>query len=318
VNDNRFLLLDLRNVGKWIDDAAVGELAHDLCQTSLVDDLLVLSTSDVADVRYRIFGGDRREADFCCNGALYTLSTLCREGRVGRVTLDTRLGVCAGVVEPRRQTLRLGSVKMESLRPKPWLQPYLEAMHLTVLGIRRAGEPHVIIPAPPYLQGRRFDQQTFEEIGSSLCCGFEIDGGVNVTMTFLTGRDAEPMIRTFERGVRRMTRSCGSGTLAAASILFPDPPDAPTVIHSPGGSHTVWYERQTASWWMSAQAQHDHIQHRPLGKLLEDIRNRLGQHGREPHTRRAHSHHDDARNPPKALLDPYRARRRHTPLPDSR
>lgn len=302
VNENRFALLDLRTSDKASDDLVLGELAQCLCSTRLVDDLLVLDRSDKADARYRIFGGDRREADFCCNGALFAISTLVQESGTPTVVLDTRLGLCHGACRVEGHELRLGPVEVASFRAAPWVERFLENEGLAILGMRRAGEPHVVVAAPPQRDGATLERHAFEMLCAPLCHAYDVEGGVNVTMVFVVEHTGTATIRTYERGVRRMTGSCGSGSLAAASVLFAEASAAYT-IRSPGGAHEVWCEPNGGPWCLSAPTHHQIKL--PLGKLLQLARDFV----RTPHhpkpSRQADVHHGKKRRSSETALDTH-------------
>lgn len=306
VNSNRFLLLDLRNASNKLTDFDLRQLGRVTCHTNLFDDLLVFDTSSIADVRYRIFGGDTREADFCGNGALLSLSLLRRGQPHKRFTLETRVGLCRGLVKDDRSMIKMNSVEPLSFEPKSWIATYLEKHQVSILGARSAGEPHLIISAPDALKGDQFDQQLFECICGPLCESFNIQGGINLTMILNLRNHREASICTFERGARRMTLSCGSGSLAAASFLETlGPGGNEFTIKSPGGSHKIFHSQSDGSWWLSASS----IQLRPihLGRLLSNIRTKKTPLAGQNHpSMRSYVYYDEAQPSQKEILGPFR------------
>lgn len=58
-NQNRFVLLDLR-MNNNLPFKSLQTLAMNFCESPMVDDLIVLKSSIVADARMQIIGGDGR------------------------------------------------------------------------------------------------------------------------------------------------------------------------------------------------------------------------------------------------------------------
>lgn len=230
---NHFVLIDLRD-GPRLEDVALFELARRICPSPIADDLLVLTRSDVADAQLRIFGADGREADCCGNGLLLVAGLYGAERGVTQVTIEA----CQGVRLARRTehgwSVEIGPVR--SLREE--LAPDLPE-DVELIDIVRAGEPHLVIRAPrawcPHVRRR-----DFERYCAALRDALPLEGGVNVTVVFEDG-DERALVRTFERGARRQTYSCGTGSIAAAFALHGARAagEHTYTICSPGGCHDV-------------------------------------------------------------------------------
>ena len=255
-NYNQFILLDGR--GETVADASLAELAQRLCPSPLADDLIVLqeSTSEHARARLRIFGADGREADFCGNGALLAAHRLAEQAQsegesVDELVLDSRVG-------PRRAEQVTGAdgrpawrveVGPERRLPGPTDAPLPAGAEL--LGLLHVGEPHLVLSAPGTLGGFHVSDPDFEAFCAPLRDAFDIEGGVNVTLLF--ERDGDYLsIRTYERGNRRQTRSCGTGAAAAAAVVY-DATETPRWIVAPGGTHRVVCKEGT--WTVAAAAE---------------------------------------------------------------
>lgn len=258
VNGNRFLLLDLR-AAQHISVESLGEISAKLCESEYIDDLLVIEHSDVADARLQIIGGDKREADFCGDGFLIVLHLLFAERDASdspttRLAIETRHGVKYGVRSETGEIAgEVGTITNGDAQITASARRQIEALGVAVEGFRIAGEPHLVVSAPPgsALPGR--DKRQLEDLARKLVPCVPFEGGINVTMIL----DREPeraRICTFERGVQRITRACGSGAIAAASVLFErDPSQTVRTIVSPGGRHCVSSDSEGQRWWLSAE-----------------------------------------------------------------
>lgn len=240
---NHFVVLDLRETGE-IATHALSALAITLCSSPLCDDLLVLQPSTMADVRLRILGGDGLEADFCANGLLYTSSKIGDELGREAVTVETPAGVRHASRNGDEWQAEVGLAERLDLDPAV-------SGHLPVLGLMRAGEPHLVLSQPVALPGFNIDRRDFERYCRPLRDLVDIPGGINVTVVFQQ-MDNNVLIRTFERGVGRHTFSCGTGAIAAIAAVH-GTPDRAAHFHvcSPGGMHSVFFDG--ARWHLAAR-----------------------------------------------------------------
>jgi diaminopimelate epimerase len=238
---NHFIVLDLRETCP-VATQALSELASGLCSSPFSDDMLVLQPSEEADVRLRIFGGDGLEADFCANGLLYASSKIGEELGEDSVKVETPAGV--------RRAFRDGVQWQAEVGEAQRLDLDLPA-DLPVLGLVRAGEPHLVLGVPDALPGFNIDRGRFERYCNPLRDLTDIPGGVNVTIVFQQQEDSV-LIRTFERGVRRHTFSCGTGAVSAIAAVY-GTPDRKRRFHvcSPGGMHSIHYDG--SSWHLAAR-----------------------------------------------------------------
>ncbi len=266
-NHNRFLLIDLRSEPE-LPDELLARLAHTACSAPFVDDVLVLERSYLADGRFRVFGGDCREAEFCGNGALFAVRRL-GLGRPGAVvTLESRAGPHTGVVASRSEC-RIDFGPVSDLRGvfDGRLARALRDTGIQPLGAVSAGEPHVVLAAPAGAIEHDPDCRAMRRLGARVCDCARLAGGINVTIVVGRG-PAHLAIRTYERGARRLTASCGSGAVAAAALAFPDaPPGRPIDVASPGGRHHVLRRRSRAGWWLAGDP-HE-IGHGTLADILD-------------------------------------------------
>jgi len=256
INYNRFMLMDLREEDNILDEV-LSSVSKLICRTPFIDDVLVLDNSTCADARLRIFGGDGREAEFCGNGTLYTLSKLKSEGYGPKVSLETGAGIKEGHIEAEGCSIQIGQVQADSFFSDKGYIKKLQDKELKYLGSVWAGEPHVVFQATGSWITQKFSRENFEKICAKISHSADVEGGANVTVVFDKKMDGFG-IRTFERGALRMTACCGSGSVAAVATVFgssafekdqenPSPIDAVTV-HSQGGTHRVSFKEN--SWWL--------------------------------------------------------------------
>lgn len=254
---NYFILLDCRG-RKDFSVTDFLPLAQIFCATPMADDLLVLQDSEVADVRLRILGGDGREADFCGNGTIYTSAKMGREksksghgDESDRVRVETASGIKEAVRLDGEWRVEIGPALM--LRQELARVPASLLADKAVLGLVRAGEPHLVLKASPIMEEFHMHRKEFEDYCQPLRDVTNIEGGVSITIVF-ESKDKRALIRTFERGVRRQTFSCGTGSISAAAALFDHSSDhAVFDICSPGGRHKVIYEQD--KWHLVATPQ---------------------------------------------------------------
>lgn len=266
-NQNRFLLLDLRDSAFPAGDKSLGKLPPIVCATPFVDDVIVLVDSPLADFRIRIFGGDGREADFCCNGALVSLGRIADTEEKFGIDLETKFGIREGYSDTVRSSLNFGKVTSGSFAPTPEIQHYLQQNGAEILGARIAGEPHLVLQSVKHGYDWQVTRSKFESFCAPLIDACGVIGGVNVTVIFLSTVNTL-VIRTFERGARRMTASCGSGALAAAAQVYEDRNPSHSIrVISPGGFHELEFDQHTESWIISSAI--SIWGHAPLREILD-------------------------------------------------
>jgi diaminopimelate epimerase len=155
--------------------------------------------------------GHRRSVLFRCGAQLRQVEQL--DGSLARVNLGMPRLLPRGA-EPQPS----------SLLTAPWL------VH--------TGEPHAVnfenelaIAEPPY-------HNRFLELGREICAAYR-NGGINWNLVAAVNGTLH--IRTFERGVRRMTRSCGTGSAAAfvIALLNGHIERRQTLVKSAGGTHVL-------------------------------------------------------------------------------
>ncbi|MHA6263045.1 diaminopimelate epimerase [Arenibacterium sp. CAU 1754] len=257
VNGNRLLLLDLRGE-EHVSSTDLAEVSEKLCATGLIDDLLAIQHSEEACASLRVIGADRREADFCGDGFLFVLNVLSDQmRRTGRqettLSIETLHGIKYGArSEEGYVSAMIGAVEIRDAELTAAAQQAIEAFGVIYEGYRIAGEPHLVVSSPIGSDLQNLDQVQFEQLARQLASLIKHEGGVNVTM-ILSSASQYAKIRTFERGVKRMTQACGSGAVAAASLVFErDRSKTDFKIESPGGLHLVSTDPHGKNWQLAA------------------------------------------------------------------
>ena len=174
-NQNRFLLLDFRSSPDVPSNDELCWYSSHMCQAMNYDDILVLQSSDAADARYRIFGADGREAQFCCNGALFALSVLA-ESNENCFILQVGTSLCSGVLEESQASLYIDEVRQIDAALSDLLREFLQNFHIDSLGLYSVyDEPHLVLDSR--YATRDLNEYHCQILGQS----FGLPGGVNVT-----------------------------------------------------------------------------------------------------------------------------------------
>ena len=251
--NNRFLLVWHERAGCFRDPsyrAFWQEFAREMCSDGpCVDDTLHLSPlADGRRAEFWVIGGDGRLASHCANGLMYAALRYAEMCELASVTFQ-----CGR--EDRRVSVRSGSAQVNLGRPRP-----LPSMGRFPARLRRSpvlvntGEPHAVSfdedvavafdedAAVSFDEDvARWDRRqpsAFAELGQAVC---RTGAPAGINWNLITGHDGGLRIRTFERGVRRPTSSCGTGSAAAfyAAQLSGRYDCDELAITSDGGCHVV-------------------------------------------------------------------------------
>lgn len=244
---NHFVVIDCRG----IESPPMGSmirLAKTFCTTTMADDLLILQDSEIADARLRVMGVDGREADFCGNGMIYVSAKIGEELKKDKVKIESASGIKTAIKLGKEWKIEIGPAIM--LDEELARVPVSALQGKAALGLVRAGEPHLVMDNPNIHNGFHMHIKDFEDYCRPLLNITEIEGGVSITMVF-ENRNKKILIRTFERGARRHTFSCGTGSVSAVAVLFDIPLHGNIFdVCSAGGRHKVIYEEDR--WYLVA------------------------------------------------------------------
>lgn len=207
---NDFILIDDRQGAFPIDDKLIQRFCHRQYGIG-ADGLILLQTSQVADLRMRIFNADGTEAEMCGNG-IRCLFHFAHE--LGLVSDSARIETLAAVLSC---ALHDGQIGVE--HPLPKIAAAGVALDLVreklAFDVIDSGVPHAICFVPDIRVA------PVEELGREVREHPHFaPRGVNVTFVQPLLAEQTLYVRTYERGVEKETLACGTAAVAAAYALL--------------------------------------------------------------------------------------------------
>lgn len=208
---NTFIIADcLSNPFSEID------VLHKILETEDRDDALIISEpvkrEDSLTVKYQILGRDKQFGEFCANGAR-ALSAYLYEYYPGYESyfLKTPIG--------KHPLKKLSCSQYSVVVPAPTyelnlnfisdIEQYKRAFDFTYVEMI---EPHLIIKGD-------ISDSTLTGLGTDLNQMSDLfPRGININAWFEL-ENGQLYVKTFERGVQRLTKSCGTGSLSCASLI---------------------------------------------------------------------------------------------------
>ncbi len=194
-------------------------VAKSLCRRRFsigADGLVLLSSSEIADVRMQIFNPDGSEAEFCGNASRCVARYLYDSCGKDAIKIDTLSGIKIARIE--RGYPFLCEVEMGKPKFKPEQIPLLsdnfffkhvfEEREHTVYCTNTA-VPHAIIFV-------NSEDEISIELARSIRYSDLFPEGTNVDFVVIRGEDI--YLRTYERGVENFTLSCGTGATATFAV----------------------------------------------------------------------------------------------------
>jgi diaminopimelate epimerase len=232
---NDFLVIDARKQPVTLAAGQVRQLADRHTGIGF-DQLILIETGAVADVRLRFWNSDGSEVGACGNGSRAAAALL-----GGTLTMETGGGLLHAAASAGAATVDMGAPRHEwqavplafamdtAALPLAWAHGDCELAGPTALSV---GNPHAVFfvgdadAVPLDVLGPRIEQDTaFPE-------------GVNVGAAQLVSRSAM-RLRVWERGAG-LTRACGTGAVAAvAAAQRRGLADARVMVTMPGGDLVV-------------------------------------------------------------------------------
>lgn len=219
--------------------AAPGDLAVRLCDRHFgigADGLLILSRSDAADVKMRIFNADGTEAQMCGNGLRCVGKYIYDNGLTDSLQplIETMLGVKSLILHPGPDGL-INSATVDMGSPSLLSQTSVK-LNAADRGYDvwpvSTGNPHGVVEVN---DADSFDVST---IGPLLEKHTYWPDKANIE--FVTVRDPHTVVqRTWERGVGE-TLACGTGACASAyALVSAGKTEWPVKVILPGGILTI-------------------------------------------------------------------------------
>ena len=187
----------------------------------------VLLISDLKNFAFEMnyFNADGTTGSLCGNGARCAIKYGNESGRIS----NNKISFLANGVEYYGQLLDNGLVKFFLDRPQKMKQNFMIKAwnQLIPASFVNTGSPHIVIkyndvlrnPADPNSYYNDFDTFPVYELGREIRYHKDFaPHGTNVN--FISIHDGQVDIRSYERGVENETLSCGTGTVAAALLVF--------------------------------------------------------------------------------------------------
>lgn len=215
-NGNDFILID-EYKGEAVPEKSA--FARKYCDRRFgigADGVLYLGSSDIADIRMRIFNPDGTEAEMCGNGIRCLVKYALDEGYITEnasvETLAGVLSISSRVDDKTGVTVNMERPAFEREKiPAKGTGEFLNVeMHGYNVSAVNSGVPHAVILV------ESFDADLM--LAAPMIRSDPIfPKGANVNFVIVNSNE-EITVRTYERGVEAETLSCGTGAVAAAAI----------------------------------------------------------------------------------------------------
>jgi diaminopimelate epimerase len=220
---NDYIVIDNRD--QKIGDKQAADLAKRLCERRFsvgADGLLLVSNSNVADVKMRIFNADGSEAEMCGNG-IRCFAKYCYENGIAtknEFTVETLSGIKRVWLAIENQEVKTVKVDMGAPNWEKSSLPMIgqgtfineslevddEAFKVTCLSM---GNPHCVLFVD------KVDDFPVEQVGPKIENHKAFPKRTNVGFVQVLNRN-ELKVRVWERGCGE-TLACGTGTCAAVA-----------------------------------------------------------------------------------------------------
>jgi diaminopimelate epimerase len=221
---NDFIIVDAREIP--IDDTR--GFARHWCDRHVgigADGVLIIGTSNRANVSMRVINADGSEAEMCGNGVRCVARYLDEHGEGDRLAVDTIGGIVHTEVIERGEIYRIrvnvGEPRLISVNETEPQSAIVEV-----------GNRHLVFFR------EEIDRFDLWAIGEAIQDEPSYPDGINVHLIEVEG-PATLRVRHYERGVG-LTMACGTGSVACAvaSIVRGDV-KSPVLVRVPGGELTV-------------------------------------------------------------------------------
>jgi diaminopimelate epimerase len=206
-----------------------------LCQRRIsvgADGVILLESSDIADVKYIHINADGSIAEMCGNGSR-ALAYFARKHGIGSPEL--RFEIAGNVYSARINGTYATTDFIRPAQPQFNLN-IVEESEIEEGGFINTGVPHFV------LFSSNIDKIDVATIGNKYCHHPVFPKGTNVD--FVEIENSTLRVRTYERGVEEETLACGTGAVACAIIAnIRKNIYSPVVIYQPGGILRVEFDK---------------------------------------------------------------------------
>ena len=207
----------------------------------------VLLISDLKNFAFEMnyFNADGSTGSLCANGARCAIKYGNESGRIS----NNKISFMANGVEYYGQLLDNGLVKFFLNRPEKMKQNFKikAGNQLIPASFVDTGSPHIVIKYNDVLRNPADPNSFYSDLASFPVyeLGKEIryhkdfaPEGTNVN--FIRVHDGEIDIRSYERGVENETLACGTGSVAAALLIFvKENYKPPIIVHTKSGDELI-------------------------------------------------------------------------------
>jgi diaminopimelate epimerase len=185
------------------------------------DGVIVISGSDKADFHMQYYNSDGYPGSLCGNGARCAIKYAYSEGFANKKSVNFLSGdtdYTGEVLEEER--IRFNLKPPEKIKENIFIELANKKLKVSYAD---TGSPHAVVwlnEVSDYF-GTKYslNEIPVEGLGKEIRHNSEFSpGGTNVNFISYDGKKLD--IRTFERGVEAETLACGTGSVAAAIILF--------------------------------------------------------------------------------------------------
>ena len=230
---NTFVLFDCLEM-KTLDKTVLEE-AHEALKKENRDDALILVNGQKEGAFFIaelvVLGLDGEIAEFCGNGARAAAAYLFNHHRLeGEPALKTARGIHPLIEQgPDTYSVSVPAAKFEC-NPKfvKSLDAFPEYHYV------ETGEPHLVIE-------KNMTDEELAIVGKTLNQQKDIfPQGINVNAWHVLG-EGKIHVKTYERGVQRLTRSCGTGSMACAAFYQGK---GNVEVTTPGGPLEIIFQNQ--------------------------------------------------------------------------
>jgi diaminopimelate epimerase len=256
---NDFVLMEAAGIEReW------PHLARAICRRHFgigADGLILLMSSEIADIGMRIFNADGSEAEACGNGLRCLIRYATKKGVIGSEASEIDIETIAGLRHAKLITGTGGEIKIQVDMGKPEFDtgkipvsvapgrgtlvdinliteyPFTAGDRELILSFVSIGNPHAV-----YFQKEPLAEFPLSDIGPSVEGNKLFPNRTNFEVARVINRRLIE-VRVWERGVGE-TLSCGSGACAvaiAAQLL--DYTDNPVLLKLAGGTLEVDWDR---------------------------------------------------------------------------
>lgn len=211
---NDFLVIDNRE--EIIPEHYKSEFTENVCRRRFsvgADGTLLVEPSEKATFRMRYFNADGSEGEMCGNGARCIARFAFLKGIAEkRMSIETMSGIIEAEIVNSHVRTNVNPVTDKELHKRITVDGDEFCVHYIEEGT--PGLPHTVIFKDDLTM-----EEDIEDVARRIRYHPAFSRGTNVNFCRVKGRDTI-VNRTYERGVERETLACGTGSAAAACVVY--------------------------------------------------------------------------------------------------